>query len=69
MNKKKFKQWKDLVIRYSEDKQLRQGQVFMLALALADNDIYIKITRSNFDCFYNDDLCDMFVDSLIKELK
>jgi hypothetical protein len=46
--------------------KFRRGQSMFLALSEIDNPLASKLTGSEADCFYNDDLCSDFIITVLE---
>lgn len=66
--KNKFLEWNEEIVRLSKSSSLlRKGQCWMNALCNVDKKLHDEIAGGEFDCYYNDDRCDKFVERLVKE--
>lgn len=64
-----FELWNSKVQEYSKLDSLRKGQIYMNALADVDINLYRTITDSEYDCFYDNGLCESFLIKLMEEWK
>jgi len=55
-----YQQWCKIVQRDKKNKQLRTGQIFMHSLCIVDIDLYVAISCTELDCFYDDSKCTAF---------
>ena len=57
-------QWHAHTLKYFNNKTLRRGQIFMLALNDVDPVLYASFVAKPWDCFYNDSYCEEFLAQL-----
>lgn len=60
----KWFEWSKYVEKYLRKPNLRRGQSFMLALSDIDKQLYNSIIDTEFDCFYADERCEVFIEKL-----
>jgi len=61
------KEWVELTrktIEFYNSGHLRLGQSYMNALGEIRNDLYVEVTATEFDCFYNDNKIIKFIEYL-----
>lgn len=64
MHKKLIEFW-DMVYGYTNNyPYMRTGQIYINSLYHINHDLCNQWTNSPWDCFYNDELCDKFLEQL-----
>lgn len=58
---------KEAALLKGSHEQLRYGQSLMIALKNVDAELYVKVTGTEYDCFYDDDRVETFLNYLDKQ--